>query len=178
MIGNFIADHLKGKMREQYQGDILRGIKLHHAIDAFTDRHHVVEQSKLRIRPVMNKYTPVVVDVYYDHFLGKNWSRFHHHNLDQFARDVYTMLDSRRDILPERTQIMLGYMQKQNWLAGYSQLNQLQQIFSNMSVRSKYENNMQQAVTLLSSDYHLFESEFLIFFEDLRNMCREFLLND
>ena len=177
LIGNFIADHLKGKLRNHYDGEILKGIQLHHAIDSYTDSHPVVEVSKNRIRSRMNKYTPVVVDVYYDHFLASNWQVFHKEGLADFAHNVYLLLEANNHILPERTNHMLTYMRQQNWLVGYADLQHLERIFINMGRRSKFDNNMHLAVEFLLQDYDLFQSEFNLFFEDLKKMCSNYLLN-
>ena len=46
MIGNFIGDHVKGNNFLKYDESIIFGIKLHRMIDAFTDSHPLVEESK------------------------------------------------------------------------------------------------------------------------------------
>jgi acyl carrier protein phosphodiesterase len=63
-IGNFIADHVKGSMADQYDGEVRDGIRLHRMIDEFTDSHPIVEKSKARLRPDFRKYAPVIVDLY------------------------------------------------------------------------------------------------------------------
>lgn len=177
MIGNFIADHLKGSLRNTYDGEILTGIKLHHFIDGFTDSHPVVEQTKSRIRYHFHKYTPVVVDVYYDHFLAANWHDYHHQPLGEYVNNVYLLLDANKTLLPERTNYMLGFMKQENWLAGYKHFENLDRIFKNMSRRTKYENNMQDAVLFLQNDYDLIKKDFELFFEELKSSSTNFLKN-
>ena len=55
MIGNFIADAVKGRDYLGYSDGIVKGILLHRRIDAFTDSHVVVGQSKQRSRPKYRK---------------------------------------------------------------------------------------------------------------------------
>lgn len=176
-IGNFIADHLKGSLRNTYDGEILTGIKLHHFIDGYTDSHPVVEQTKSRLRHHFHKYTPVVVDVYYDHFLAANWQNYHKQPLAEYVNDVYLMLDENKTLLPERTNYMLGFMKQENWLAGYKHFENLDRIFKNMSRRTKYENNMQDAVLFLQNDYDLINKDFEMFFEELKSASANFLKN-
>ena len=177
IIGNFIADHLKGSLRNSYDGEILTGIKLHHFIDGFTDSHPVVEQTKSRLRQHFHKYTPVVVDVYYDHFLANNWQNYHQQTLADYVHDVYLLLDENKTQLPQRTNYMLGYMKQENWLAGYKHFENLDRIFRNMSRRTKYENNMQDAVEFLQRDYELIQKDFELFFEELKSSSANFLEN-
>jgi acyl carrier protein phosphodiesterase len=51
LIGNFIADFVKGKQYEQFVGSIQKGIFLHRQIDYFTDTHALVRQSTKRLQP-------------------------------------------------------------------------------------------------------------------------------
>ncbi|MEQ8424061.1 MAG: DUF479 domain-containing protein, partial [Cyclobacteriaceae bacterium] len=75
MIGNFIGDFVKGKnLSARYNPDVVLGIELHRAIDEYTDSHDVVQKSKVRLRPKYRHYSGVIVDMFYDHFLAKNWN--------------------------------------------------------------------------------------------------------
>ncbi len=68
LFGNFVADSIKGKMIEKYTGAMLNGVHLHRAIDAYTDNHPIVKQSVKRLQPEFRRFSPVIVDMYYDHF--------------------------------------------------------------------------------------------------------------
>ena len=49
MIGNFIADHIKGNQFTHLSSEIQQGIKLHREIDTFTDAHKITRISKRRL---------------------------------------------------------------------------------------------------------------------------------
>ena len=49
MIGNFIADHVKGNDYKKYSNEIQKGILLHREIDTYTDTHPIVRKSKRRL---------------------------------------------------------------------------------------------------------------------------------
>lgn len=70
IIGNFIADMVKGSQINGYSPTVKEGILLHRQIDTFTDAHVVVNRSKDRLRERYRLYAGVVVDMYYDHFFG------------------------------------------------------------------------------------------------------------
>jgi acyl carrier protein phosphodiesterase len=56
---------------------------LHRAIDTFTDAHPVFREStKVTFR--YHHYAGVIVDVFYDHFLAKNWNNYSDENLEEF----------------------------------------------------------------------------------------------
>jgi acyl carrier protein phosphodiesterase len=72
MLGNLIADSVKGKDYLAYRPGIQEGILLHRKIDHFTDEHPVVERSKHLLRPKYHKFAGVVTDMFYDPTTGRN----------------------------------------------------------------------------------------------------------
>ena len=62
ILGNFIADHVKGSDILKYSETVRKGISMHRAIDTFTDQHPVVKQSIQRLRSDFRKYAGVIVD--------------------------------------------------------------------------------------------------------------------
>lgn len=171
-IGNFIADHVKGSMADQYDGEVRDGIRLHRMIDEFTDSHPIVEKSKARLRPDFRKYAPVIVDLYYDHFLARDWEMFHHRPLSDYAAEMYALLRQNEHILPQRTIHMLGYMEPQNWLVKYASVEGLQRALTGLARRTTFESNMENAHLFLQDNYQSFEEEFNDFFPDLRSFVQ------
>lgn len=169
MIGNFIADSVRSSEFDQFKPEVVEGIKLHQKIDFFTDHHSVVERSKERLRPVQGKYSPVVVDILYDHFLAKNFGEHSDKPLVQFADDAYSLFRRRWDELPSQVQYMLPYMERGNWLVNYANRKGMEQVFSGMSRRASFENEMKDAVDQMFEDYELFKGEFDQFFPELRD---------
>jgi len=169
MIGNFIADHVKGKQIELFDDEVVKGIKLHRMIDEFTDSHKVVEQSKIRLRSEFGKYSPVIVDVFYDHYLAINWLEYHHEELSIYANNFYSLLNDNQHRLPLRTQQMIQYMIPQNWLMNYKTIEGINKTLTGMSKRTKFESRMDEAAIYLDRYYIDFEKEFNEYFEELRN---------
>lgn len=167
-IGNFIADHVKGSAVEMYKGEVREGIRIHRLIDSFTDAHPVVEESKARLRPKFRKYAPVIVDIYFDHFLARDWEQYHHLALEEFAANSYRMLRENESMLPERALHMLNYMEPQNWLVSYGTLQGMQKALTGLSRRTTFESNMQHAHLFLEKHYAAFEDEFNRFFPEIR----------
>src|SRR5690606_5228620 len=85
IVGNFIADDVKGNQYKKYPEAIQQGILMHREIDTFTDNHPIVENSKNLIRKFQRKYTPVVIDVFYDYFLASNFNYYSPFELKEFS---------------------------------------------------------------------------------------------
>src|SRR5690606_14140276 len=110
IVGNFIADDVKGKKYLQYPKGIQNGIIMHRAIDDITDSHPFVGQSKKLIRKHQQKFTPVVMDVLNDYFIATNFARYSQEVLLPFCKQTYQRLNSRFDILTPKTKYILPYM--------------------------------------------------------------------
>jgi acyl carrier protein phosphodiesterase len=168
MIGNFIADAVKGKNFEGCTPGVIQGIKMHREIDAFTDKHHITKISAARLMPRYKKYAVVIVDIFYDHFLSANWSNYHNEGLDYFANNVYALMHQNIDRLPPKSQYLLPYMTKHNWLLNYSKIEGIQRTLTGMASRTSFVSNMQFATEELELHYQDFDQEFKLFFEDAR----------
>ena len=166
-IGNFMADGIRGKHFETYPIDVQKGIILHRAIDTFTDAHPIFRQSTKKLHEKYHHYAGVIVDVFYDHFLAKNWNKYSDEKLEEFVARFYQSLQDNHSILSERTKGMMPYMIEHNWLVSYQTIEGIHRILTQMDQRTKNESKMRFATNELSEFYSEFENEFTNFFQEL-----------
>lgn len=171
MIGNFIADHVKGNQFSHFSEDIQKGIHLHRSIDTFTDMHPTVRESKRRLHERYRHYDGVIIDIFYDHFLAKNWKNYSEIPLDIYVDSVYNLLQENHSILPEKTQEMLPYIIQYNWLYNYQFAKGIQEVLNGMNNRTKGKSKMNLASEDLLNHYNEFEQDFISFFEELQKFC-------
>jgi acyl carrier protein phosphodiesterase len=167
ILGNFVADMVKGRQIESFHEGVVKGIRLHRKIDAFTDTHPVVETSKMRLRNKYRLYSGVVVDMFYDHFLAGSWEAYSAIPLVEFVDRGYSLLLNNYSILPPRARNVLPQMISGNWLVNYASLESLQQHFEGMARRTPFNSGMEHAVEDLKKYYKEFETEFHTFFPEL-----------
>lgn len=173
IIGNFIADGIKGKRYLNYPPDISKGIILHRGIDSFTDAHPTVHKSTAKLHENYGHYSGVIVDILYDHFLAKNWKMYCSQPLDEYVQDFYELLRENFTTLTPRIQRMMPYMIADNWLLKYATVEGIGSILAQMNVRTKNAVKMNLAVTELLEYYDEFEAEFTSFFEELRAFSKQ-----
>jgi len=166
-IGNFMADGIHGKHFDNFPIDIQKGIILHRAIDTFTDANPIFRQSTKRLHANYHHYSGIIVDIFYDHFLAKNWNKYSDEKLENYTARFYQSLSDNYDFLNEKTQKMLPYLIKQNWLLSYQTIEGIEIILSKMDTRMKYESNMRYSVAELETYYSEFETEFTTFFDEI-----------
>lgn len=175
-IGNFMADSIRGSHFLDYQDEIRKGILLHRYIDTFTDAHPIYRKSKHKLHAKYGHYSGVIMDIVYDHYLAKNWSKYSTEKLEDYAASFYKLLQNNYELLTEKIQKMMPYMIARNWLVSYSTLEGLEMILFQMDHRTKHRVNMQEAIIEVKLFYNEFEEEFTLFFEELTQHCNEKLL--
>jgi len=167
MLGNFIADSVKGAEINKFSEGIKKGIRLHRQIDEFTDKHPIVEQSKQRLRPAYAKYSGVIVDIFYDHFLALHWNEYSEIPLEDYAALVYAYIELHLPELPERVNNFFPYMVEHNWLVNYGRYDGIEKVLLGMSRRTSFDSHMNLAIEDLRKDHALYEKEFALFFPEL-----------
>ena len=171
MIGNFIADHIKGNKFSHFPEGIKKGILLHREIDTYTDAHDIVRKSKRRLHERYRHYDGVIIDIFYDHFLARNWKKYSQIPLDIYVKSVYKLLQDNNNILPDKTRELLPYMIQYNWLYNYQFAKGIQEVLNGMNKRTQGKSKMNLATEDLLIHYEILEDDFTLFFEDLRNFC-------
>jgi acyl carrier protein phosphodiesterase len=172
LLGNFIADAVKGNKAALYSPGIARGIKLHRLIDTYTDTHPVVSETKARLREKYKKYAPVVADLYFDHFLAKHFERFANETLEDYSQRAYSLINSHFAALPERVQYFFPYMMEQNWLLGYAEIEGIARALTGLSRRTSFVSGMETAGEELTLNYSLYHQDFELFFPELEEYVK------
>lgn len=167
-----MADSIRGNAFEKYPDEIKKGILLHRFIDSFTDSHPVFRKSKHRLHEKYGHYSGVIMDIFYDHFLAKNWANYSDEKLENYAENFYDLLRKNYDLLTEKIQGMMPYMIARNWLVSYASLQGLEMILFQMNHRTKNRVAMHESMVELQHFYTEFEEEFAQFFDEIQEQCK------
>ena len=168
LVGALLGDFVKGSDLSRYSAAIQRGIRLHRRVDSFTDAHRVVLRSKRRIDPRYRLLKGVMVDIFYDHFLAKNWGEYSGIPLEEFAQNVYASLRRHNGVLPRRLKSMLPYMVGDNWLLSYREVETVGIVLGRMSQRLSRRTILGQGAEQLRLHYGALEEDFREFFPELK----------
>ena len=174
-VGNFLADFIRGNNLEKYSKEVQLGVELHRKIDEFTDSHELVHESKRMLHPRQGKYSSVLLDIYYDYFLAKNWNKFSEEPLQEFATSVYDDFWEMRKVFPEKVVKFLPNMRKQNWFYNYQFYWGIDKALHSIARIAKYSNTIKNSLQDLQELETELEANFLIFFPELEKMAFDFL---
>jgi acyl carrier protein phosphodiesterase len=175
LIGNFIGDFVRGDIENAFEKDIVAGIKLHWEIDKYTDNHPVVKEAQSILRPEYGRYSTVITDMYFDYFLGRYWKNYSPIPIEEFAENVYAIIEEHKEILPEKFLMTFGYMKYYNWLTGYGDLDGIRRALTGMSKRTKFDSKMETAHLFLDQHHEYLKVHFGDFFEDVVSFSKKTL---
>lgn len=173
LVGNLVADFTKGKDYLRFSGLVQTGILLHREIDHFTDTHPLVKAGQSYLRPKFRHYSSVITDIFFDHFLAKNWGIFSEIPLETFAQLTYNTLEIHLDQLPAQFGEMFYWMKTQNWLVNYRELEGIQRTLNGLTRRASFDSKMNESMAILLEKEREFELIFFAFFRDLETFAGE-----
>lgn len=173
LIGNFIADGIRGNQIGHLPEGVREGVMLHRHIDSFTDSHEINAEMRKLFYPTAGKYAGVVLDVFYDHLLAFNWDRFSAQRLEDFVDHCYEVIEENQSLLPEKTAYMFPYMRQFNWLLNYRLEEGIMRSLGGLSKRISSHPALEDAGRVAFAQKELIQNAFLEFFPQLITYCNE-----
>lgn len=171
LLGSLYGDFVKGRLQGQFDPEIEAAIALHRQIDVFTDRHPLVDASLARFSTTRRRYAGIVLDVFFDHCLARDWTLYADRPLGQFTTDVYRVLSSERQ-LPERLAKIAPHMVANDWLGSYQEFEVLDQVLRGISRRLSKPEELAGAMQELRRLYEPLSDDFRLFYPQLQAFSR------
>jgi acyl carrier protein phosphodiesterase len=151
LIGNLAGDFVKGRIGDNFPLGIAEGIRLHRRIDAFTDSHPSVAAFRRVLIPEHGHYARVIADVFFDHFLAVDFTRYSPEPLDAFLSRVYAAIDPHLDQLPGDLRRVYPRMRDGGWLESYQTIEGIRQALGGISHRLSRRPQLAPAVHFLTA---------------------------
>jgi acyl carrier protein phosphodiesterase len=171
LVGNLISDFVKGNRQFSFSPVIQQGIRLHRAIDGYTDRHEATREAKMVFKPVYHLYASAFVDVVYDHFLANDPNEFTDDSLLAFSRDTYTRLEPYLPVCPPAFANMFPFMKQHNWLYHYQYRWGIERSFGGLARRAAYITESETAFRLFEESYDRLSACYEAFFPDIKKFA-------
>jgi acyl carrier protein phosphodiesterase len=171
LLGSLYGDFVKGRLQGQFAPEVEAGIQLHRRIDVFTDRHPLVDIALGRFSDTRRRYAGIVLDVFFDHCLARDWRLYADQPLAQFTADVYRVL-SREPQLPERLAKIAPHMVANDWLGSYQEFEVLDQVLRGISRRLSRPEELAGAMQELRRLYEPLSEDFRLFYPQLQDFAQ------
>ncbi len=168
LLGKFLGDFTKGSLEGRYTAEIRKGIQLHRRVDCYTDSHPIFISSKRRINGKRRRVAGIMIDIFYDHFLAKNWGDYSERSLTEFSQFFYQVLQEYQTILPDSLQRVLPRIIQEDWLRSYQDITAIEGTLKRVAMRMKHPTFLAEGGEDLRLNYLLLEADFRAFFPELR----------
>ncbi len=182
IVGNWLADFIGQKDVAALEPDLQKGVFLHRQIDSFADAHEGIKLSVERLRPFAGRYAKVLIDIFNDHSLSKNWSKFSPDEpIGAFSSQIYAVLRRRKMDLPPALAARTENMIRSRWLEGYGSpeglgyvIGRFEERMSKNEFYQKEKADARAALDAFLADQPFFDQNFLPFFEAMIEKMRPF----
>jgi len=182
MLGALLGDFAKANVTGKFGVEVEREILVHRKVDVYTDSHPLVKEALQKFDPARRRFAGIVLDVFYDHVLAKNWEEYCATPLAEFAQNFYRVLADNAALLPERLARMAPYMIQNDWLTSYRDYESVEMAVNRLSQRLSRNDDLLRACLQDARLHYAFLSDsFLAFFPDLirfAEMQRSTILNE
>ena len=149
MFGSLIGDFVRGRIDPDLPPGVRAGIALHRAIDTYTDAQQDVAAARQLFDAPLRRYAGVLLDIWFDHLLAREWSFHSSEALDDFSRHVRALLDARANLVPERMRRFVAYLNAHDLPAAYRDVSMIDEVLHGVSRRFTRENPVAEALPVL-----------------------------
>ncbi|MFK8048680.1 MAG: ACP phosphodiesterase [Halioglobus sp.] len=167
IAGGLEGDYFKGPLPGKLPYSLERGVKLHRAIDAYTDNHALVATLRWHFPSPLRRYAGILIDLSFDHFLTQHWSKYSEIDLKDFNHQVCTILNQQDAQLSEGASRMLKRIQEYDILNLYHDWDTVTATAMRIGERFKRGNPLMEVETQLSPIKRELEQTFLEFYPQL-----------
>lgn len=171
IVGNFLGDFVKGRPEGRFAPAVVRGIRLHRRLDTYTDTHPVVIRAVGRLPREHRRVAWIAVDMAFDHFLARDWSRYQSRDFAAFREHAYAVLGARMDIMPPRARRITPRLIDGDWLGSYAEIEGVADALQNMSRRLSRPNALAETADDIRCAYDGLESDFHAFWPDAKDFA-------
>ena len=175
LVGNMIADFVKNRDVSRLPESIQKGIKLHRAIDTFTDAHPLIHEAKAPFRPLVRLYSGAFVDVAFDYFLANDTTENSQREWQEHSREVYAVLRRYEEFLPEVFKKVLDKMQQDDWLYNYRNEWGIEYSFRNVVNKAQFLDKTTNVFPAFLANKDFLREKYEIFFPEIKSFAQDFV---
>lgn len=172
-LGSALGDFWHGHPDAAWTPARRSGLRLHRAVDHFTDAHPEVVAARRCFAPPLRRYAGIMLDVWFDHLLVRAWPRFDTaESLAAFSQRWLHLLDAHAAELPEALQRFLAWMHAHALPVAYGDDATLDTVFHAMARRLSRPSPLGAALPALQAHAPALQQHFDAFFPQLLDYAR------
>lgn len=175
LLGNLLADFVRGDPFTQFSTPVAEGIMLHRRIDVLTDQSDYVQQAKRLFSSEVRRVAPITLDVLWDHFLARHWGTYSPKiDLPQFVNFAEQTIKPALILpnMPESFLLANRYMWSENWLINYADIDYIEDVLKRMARRRPKLGQLAASFADIQTHYAALEAIFAALYPELMAKSR------
>lgn len=168
LIGGLLGDYWRGAPDPAWPDGVAAGVVMHRRIDVYTDNHPEVATARASFAPPWRRYAGILLDVYFDHVLAREWDRHAGTPLEALSARVGALLQHHRAWLPDDLNRFARYFRSHGLFAAYARREVIDRVLAGIAGRLRHDNPLAQAGAVLWPRAGELDEVFSRFFPDLR----------
>lgn len=174
LLGNLLGDFVKGDPNGKFDEHIVQGVRLHRFVDAYTDSHQLVLQSKQLFPNGHRRFSGIALDMFWDHCLARDWQQYHTLPLKDFCHYAQRTVNMTNASLPEAFKRTNSLMWKGRWLESYRDLENIEYALQRMSLRSPRMGKLAECYPYLEQNYAHLSQVFTCLYPQILTASKRF----
>lgn len=174
-LGGLMGDFVHGKPDPALPAGVITGIRLHRAIDVYTDSHPVVMEARTLLPAPYRRYGGILLDMWFDHLLARDFPRWSDQSLDAYSAGLRGLLYRHESLLPPGLLRFRHYMDAHALPAGYARPEEMGAAFDGISQRLSRANPVGEALPVLVGLDRPLQATFETFFPQLKQFAAQWI---
>jgi len=174
-LGNFLGDFVKGDPDRQFNAQVVQGIRLHRFVDSYTDAHPLTKQLKPLFKKELRRFSPIALDMFWDHCLARNWSTFHSSSLTDFSLQAQAIIEKESgklsQPLPAQFIKVSRLVWQGEWFEHYRELKNIDFALQRIASRSPRMTPLAETFVTLAGHYDQLNETFFRLYPDILKAC-------
>lgn len=176
-LGNFLGDFVKGDPEGKFNQKVVKGIRLHRFVDSYTDSHSLVRSVKPLFKKELRRFSPIALDMFWDHCLAKHWAVFHGDSLTDFSAQAQIFIANETSELAKPLPVQFDEISQRvwqgNWFEHYREIDNIEFALQRISSRRPRVAPLADTFSTLSDNYQKLSATFFDLYPEVLAAARQ-----
>ena len=168
-VGNLLPDLTSASQLTALPEPFQKGIRCHRQIDRFTDAHPLVRACVRRFPAPYRRFGGILTDVYFDHFLARDWPEYSSVPLPHFVAEVHQDIATCVPELPAEAARHLLRIREANWIGSYHTIAGITDVLHRISRRFRRPFDLSGSIAIFEQHEPALLADFQSFFPALKS---------
>jgi acyl carrier protein phosphodiesterase len=166
-VGNLLPDLASASPLVNLSDLYQKGIRCHRKIDVFTDAHPRFKACVARFPSPYRRYGGILTDIYFDHILARDWTKYSAVSLNEFMNEVYRDFETCLPEVPTEVGRRLERIRDEDWIGSYHTIAGIYDVLSRISRRFRRPIDLTGSLPIFQEKESDFSRDFHAFFREL-----------